>query len=104
MKFSLKVATSIENLNDVDCENNVSKDLAKEVTDCENCNANDVSEWLNSDEIYRKSKWNHPCLCYFLKPLSRYWSRKKSNVLEQQKIETVSQIVKFSAYHCKINK
>lgn len=50
-KFLPKVVTAIDDLNGDDGENIALKDLMKEVPGCENCNADDVKEWLNSDEM-----------------------------------------------------
>ena len=51
LKFLPKLVTSIEKLNDCDGENIVLEDLVKELPGCENSNADDVKEWLNSDEM-----------------------------------------------------
>lgn len=49
-KFVPELVTPIEKINDDDSETIVLKDLVKELPGCENSNAVDLNEWLNSDD------------------------------------------------------
>lgn len=49
-KFLPELVTPIEKINDDDSETIVLKDLVKELPGCENSNAVDLNEWLNSDD------------------------------------------------------